>query len=159
MGWDNFPVRFLFVCLLVLFFKFVKMDGRNQDLVSWTHNISLQVWDLHTFLYQGTIFHHTPYTMLKTRLSSPNEFHTQGKINKIHSSSGPVSSVFLAQLLTLLFFWASWKEQVCYVTCPEKPAVKNYVQRTSKHELTLVPQQKAHYCWGSLQLSIWGPLC
>ena len=40
------------------------------------------------------------------------------------------SSVFLVQLLILLFLWASWKElkeQVCYAACPEKNVQRNYV--------------------------------
>ena len=61
------------------------------------------------------------------------------------------SSVFLVQLLTLLFLWASWKElkeQVCYATCPEKKCAEELCPKCllvvwmSKPKLTLVPLTK-----------------
>ena len=48
---------------------------------------------------------------------------------------------FLAPLLTLLVLWATWKElkeQVCYISCPEKCA-QELCPKCLEHKLTLVP--------------------
>ena len=70
---------------------------------------------------------HVPVILysLESTLCTGQEY-VHGKIKNIlmHLSSGQVT-LFLVQLLTLLFLWESWKElkeQVCYIACPEKCA-------------------------------------